>query len=179
MKFRNGWHLIWLIAQLDEVASARVASCVASSIRVVISATGMGLAKGEGLGQTRAAFAVMDPANSSGLRSGQNSVSKRYPDGASRHIEFSAHFFRAPRKTASPSRPKFVLLNSKENFADSRPARFRQLSASIGRFLKSSARTASSTWLKKRLSAMRMVHSAMAWRVAPIARRRGLMDGHL
>src|SRR5579872_446130 len=52
---------------------------------------------------------------------------------------YRRNIFRAWRRTVPSIRQKFALLNSKENFDDPRFARFRGLSASIGRF---SVRTA-------------------------------------
>src|SRR4051794_4905598 len=49
-------------------------------------------------------------------------------------------FFFARRRTVSPIRQKFAPLNSKANFDDSKFARVRSLSLSIGRFLKTLAR---------------------------------------
>jgi hypothetical protein len=48
-------------------------------------------------------------------------------------LNYQRKFFRARRRTVSPIRQKFALLNSKENFADSESAGLQQLSASIGR----------------------------------------------
>jgi hypothetical protein len=58
-------------------------------------------------------------------------------------------FFPRPIKNRLPIRRKFALLNSREDFADRRFSRFRRLSASIGRFLKSPTRITSLAWQKK------------------------------
>jgi hypothetical protein len=49
-------------------------------------------------------------------------------------LNFRHKSFCAWRKTVSPIRQKFALLNSKEKFSESKSARFQRLSTSIGRF---------------------------------------------
>ena len=64
-------------------------------------------------------------------------------------------FFLLTAKLRRPIRQKFQLLFLKENFGDSKFARFHSLSASIGRFSRSSVRTAPSDSTQKIPSAQR------------------------
>ena len=61
-------------------------------------------------------------------------------------------FFCTRRRTVSPIRHKFPLLNSKEIFADSESARFRRLSASIGQFSQPRAKVIVQLPIEKRPS---------------------------